>query len=99
MVDQPDAAVRIAVLESQIKGLRENIVLQAREYERRLSELNHAHQLQIDRNADYVSREAWDMKNIELESWRRTIDQWRWISIGLGIAGGGVAGWIARAFK
>ena len=68
-------AVRLAVLETRLNGTIENITLQAREYERRLGELNHSHQQQVDRNATYVSRELWDSKLAEWEAWRRQIEQ------------------------
>ncbi len=91
-----EGLVRLAVLETRLNGTIENITLQAREYERRLGELNHAHQQQVDRNAEYVSRELWDTKVAEWETWRRQIDQWRWISIGVAAGAGGLAGYIAR---
>ena len=93
---EESAEIKIAVLESLLQGLRENIALQAKEYERRLTELNHAHQNQIDRNAQYVSREAWELKLSEQESWRREVDRWRWIAVGAGIAGGGLTAIVTR---
>lgn len=53
-------AVRIAVLETKLQSADEARVLQAREYERRLQDLNHAHQQAVDRNATFVSRELYD---------------------------------------
>lgn len=91
-----DHMTKIAVLETQLVGLREAISLQAREYERRLQELNHAHQNQMDRNAQYISREAWEIRNAEIDKWRREIDMWRWVSIGAGIVGGGLGGIVGR---
>lgn len=99
--------VRIAILEIQIEELKQSINKQANEYERRLQELNHANQQQIERNASYVSRETWEIsmdahqkddnqKHNEMNIWRREIDQWRWISIGASIAAGSIAGWITR---
>ncbi len=96
MDDNLTSHVRIAVLQEQITGLKDAIVLQAKENERRLQELNHAHQAQIDRNAQYVSREAFELRTREIDKWRREVDMWRWISIGAGIAGGGAA---AAVFK
>ncbi len=69
------SAVRLAVLETRLNGTLESISLQAKEYERRLGELNHSHQQQVDRNATYVSRELWDSKLTEWETWRRQIEQ------------------------
>ena len=106
-----DYVVRIAVLESQLHGLRDNIVLQAKEYERRLSELNHEYQRQTERNAQYVSREAWELRsreieramelrNKEVDSRLLAGDKWRWISIGASGAGGGLLGaFISKLFS
>jgi hypothetical protein len=87
---------QIAVLQERLRGAELALQNQADEYERRLQELNHAHQQQMERNAEYVSREAWDAQNRAIDIWRREVDKWRWISIGAGIAGGGFAGFIAK---
>ncbi len=91
-----EALVRLAVLETRLNGTVENITLQAKEYERRLNELNHAHAQQSERNAEYVRRDVYDSKLNEWEQWRRQIDQWRWVSIGAAAAAGGLAGYIAK---
>ncbi len=107
MIDSVADIVRIAVLQEQITALKESIVLQAREYERRLSELNYAHQNQLDRNEQYVSRESWEIKNAAneraiseryalIDEWRRSIDKWMYISIGAGITGGGLMALVVR---
>lgn len=108
MSDAPlEPVVKIAILETRVSGLKENIDLQAKEYERRLQELNHAHQIQMDRNAQYISREAFELystgvasstaiRTAEIDKWRREIDQWRWISIGAGLCGGGLVAMLAR---
>lgn len=72
--------VEIAVLKEKLAGVREAISKQALEYERRLQELNHAHQQQQDRNAQYVSREAWEARNEMMDDWRRDVDKSRWIA-------------------
>ena len=82
----------VAVLKEQIKGLRELIVqqdksvekaleLQAREYERRLDDLNHAHKQAVETQATFVSREVYDayvasqLAAADLE--RRDKQKWR----------------------
>ena len=90
------STARIAVLQEQIHALKEGIAHQAKEYERRLSDFNHSYQKQSDRDSHYVSRESWELRNTELEKWRREVDQWRWVSAGAGLAGGGLAALIIR---
>jgi hypothetical protein len=50
----------IAVLETKLDNVLVAIDKQAKEYERRLQELNHAHQQQMDRNATYIPRETYE---------------------------------------
>jgi oligoendopeptidase F len=47
--------VRIAVLEEKVNAAQREKILQAQEYERRLSELNHAHEKQVKDQSTYVS--------------------------------------------
>jgi uncharacterized protein YjbK len=84
--------VRLAVMESQMADLKHGIALQAREYERRLEELNHAHERQVESNRHYVSREAWELKHSELEIRVLTIDRWRWMSLGAASSIGAILG-------
>jgi len=103
MAEDNDHNSRIAVFESEIRWLKENIALQAREYERRLSELNHAHvQAEMDRGR-FVNSDIFYSKMDELYKWRNDVDTWRakvvGIAIGVGAVSGGVAGVIAGAFK
>jgi len=56
-----DLAIRVAILETQLEAAQMAMKLQAREYERRLDELNHSHAQQVARNANYVGREVWDL--------------------------------------
>ncbi len=60
--------VHIAVLQTEVTNLKQSIKLQAAEYERRLGELNHAHQIATERNAEFVSREAFEQRDKELDN-------------------------------
>lgn len=67
---------------------------QADEYARRLMELNHAHQQQIERNANYVGREIFESRFSVHEIRISALEKWMWAGIGAaGIVGGGV-GWM-----
>ena len=48
-------SARLAVLEEQVKALRAEIADKAVEYQRRLLELNHAHEKQVKDQSTYVS--------------------------------------------
>lgn len=91
-----DLEKQIAVLQTELRCMEEARELQAREYERRLGELNHAHAQEIVRNAASVPRELWETRNMQMDKWMREIDRWRWVSIGAGLAGGGLMGVAAR---
>ncbi len=90
-----DALIKIAVLETEVRGLKENIVLQAKEYQRRLSELNHAHdQATADKSA-FLRKDTYDAKIAEFAKWQNDMDMWRARVLGIGIGagiGGGLAG-------
>ena len=83
---------KIAVLQTELICAKDAVIKQAAEYERRLTELNHSHRQQVERNAHYVSREAWDLRNKELDSRLLNIDRWRWMSVGAASAIGGILG-------
>ena len=53
-----------------MRSLRREIDKQAREYERRLSELNHAHDKQVADQATYVSGARYEGWQGEINSWR-----------------------------
>jgi hypothetical protein len=94
-----DYLLKINTLEADIRYLKESIRLQASEYERRLTELNHAHaQATSDRNK-YLTAELFYSKLDEITTWRTGIDTWRarivGIAIGVGAVSGGVAGAVA----
>jgi len=50
------------------------LALQAREYERRLDDLNHAHDQAVTDRSSFVSVGAYNSGNHELEAWKRTVD-------------------------
>lgn len=68
-----DAAIKIAVLEEQVMALRREIKLQAIEYQRRLAELNHAHDKQVEDQRTFVSSERYEGWQGEMNSWRATV--------------------------
>ena len=63
-----DLVTRIAVLEQQLKGAEHAVMLQAKEYERRLLELNHAHDRAVQDRATYVTREMFASFQDKIES-------------------------------
>lgn len=91
--------VRIAILETQITNLKENLTIQAREYERRLTDLNHAHAQSVSDKATYMTKELFDSKHEELIVWKSELDRWRaklyGFALGIGVAGGLAGGGIA----
>lgn len=62
----PSDEVRLAILETLIAEMRRALDLQAREYERRLDDLNHAHQSAMEVQARYVTRELYEERHREL---------------------------------
>ena len=67
-------ASRIAILYERIAGVETALTLQAKEYARRLDELNHAHQQAVDRYEQFTPREMWTIRNREIDDWRRRVD-------------------------
>ena len=92
-----DLDKQIAVLQERLRASEIALSSQAREYERRLTELNHAHQQQQDRNAQYVSREAWELNNKEGEARLNVIERQQSRAYGIG-AGFALAASILTAF-
>lgn len=76
LVEIQELTVKIAVLEERIRGREEALQLQASEYERRLDDLNHEHDKNKERNAEFVRREQYDATLNSLTVWRRTVDDW-----------------------
>lgn len=61
---------KIAILEERLRSLRMEIDKQAREYERRLSELNHAHERAVEDKSNYVSLDSFVGWQGEINAWR-----------------------------
>jgi hypothetical protein len=102
-----DHLLKIAVLETEVKNLKEAIKLQALEYERRLAELNHAHAQAVSDKNKFMTSELFYSKYDEIAKWRSELDQWRsrivGIAIGIGsvsgLIGGVIAALVARSLK
>jgi hypothetical protein len=62
--------VRVAVLEEHLRGMETALQLQHEEYQRRLDELNHAHEKQVQDQATYVERRLYDAGMTEWGKWR-----------------------------
>ena len=60
--------VEVAVLKTRVSGKEEALNIAAREYERRLTDLNHAHQLARDTLQTYLPREIFEKEHAALES-------------------------------
>lgn len=61
---------KVAILEERLRALREGIDKQAKEYERRLTELNHAHEKQVQDQATFVSNDRYEGWQGEMNAWR-----------------------------
>jgi hypothetical protein len=90
-VNEPNEySVRIAVLETKLTAADEARALQAREYERRLSDLNHAHAQAEARNANFVRMDIYDAGMKEMRAVNGVLrdaieDVSRKVYIGIGI--------------
>ena len=83
-------ATEIAVLQERIKGQADAIGLQAKEYERRLSELNHAHAQAVARNELYLPREVYDKaeitRELRISVLKERLDKMEGRSAGIGLS-------------
>lgn len=61
---------KIAILEERLRSLRQEIDKQAKEYERRLTELNHAHDKQVADQSTYVSSDRYEGWQGEMNAWK-----------------------------
>ncbi len=87
---------KVEVILKDLDARKYALELQAIEYERRLEDLNHAHEIQTRRNAEYISRETHETKMDEINRRLMILDQWRWISIGAGATLGSVMGFLTQ---
>lgn len=69
-----DPGERLSVLEERLRGVEKAIQHQAVEYERRLTDLNHAHSRAREDLATYTPREVYDKFLQGFEEWRRSVD-------------------------
>lgn len=76
-----------AEIEAVRKGDMKALELQAREYERRLDELNHSHSLAAERYAQYVSRELHDREFSRVDKDIATLSRIVWIGVGIALIG------------
>lgn len=60
----------IVTLSSQAAALQ----LQAKEYERRLQDLNHSHQQAVERYSTFLPREIYETSQKDFRGWQNTID-------------------------
>ena len=58
-----ELAIEISHLRELLASKEQALALQAKEYERRLAELNHAHQMNQDRNAEFVLNSSYQADN------------------------------------
>jgi hypothetical protein len=61
---------RLAILEERQLTMKEGIARQAIEYERRLTELNHAHDKQVKDQSTYVSNDKYEGWQGEMNAWK-----------------------------
>jgi hypothetical protein len=63
------------LLKVRANGIEKALKLQAKEYERRLNQLNHAHEQNIERNAEFVSEEKFVGFVREFREYKETTDK------------------------
>jgi len=68
-----DLTVRIAVLEEKVQAAEREKILQAKEYERRLLDLNHAHEKQVKDQSTYISDDKFNGFVGEVNAWRGSV--------------------------
>jgi hypothetical protein len=66
---------RLTRLEAQLQSSDRALEMQAREYERRLTELNHAHARALEAQAGTVPREVYDDYVKRTREWHREVDR------------------------
>ena len=66
--------VEVAVLKSQLVDSRSALDTQAKEYERRLNELNQSHERAERVLGTYITRERYERWTQDFEVWRRKVE-------------------------
>ncbi len=66
---------RITRLEERLAAKETATQLQAKEYERRLTDLNHAHEQAQEKNAEYLPRETWEAAVEQWNDWRSGVNR------------------------
>jgi hypothetical protein len=79
-----------AEIEAVRKGDMKALELQAKEYERRLDELNHSHTLAAARYAQFVSRELHDREFSRVDRDINSLARVVWIGVGIALLGEGL---------
>ena len=69
-----ELSVEVAVLKARLDAKEEALGLQAKEYERRLHDLNDAHRLARDTLITYLPREIFEKQIAGWDDWRRIVD-------------------------
>jgi TolA-binding protein len=95
---------RVAVLETRLNDSQAAIILQAKEIERRLDELNHSKRLDAERGKEFITKSEYETKHKELTNWQLQMEAWRsreagfkiGLVIGAGLAGGGIGALIMK---
>ena len=64
---------RLTLLEAAVEASDRALLVQAREYERRLADLNHAHELAKEAAALTVPRETFDRFVFQIDAWKEEV--------------------------
>lgn len=64
----------VAVLQARLEEKEVALSLQAKEYERRLDDLNHAHALAKDALSTYIPREVYEKFVQDMSEWQKSVD-------------------------
>jgi hypothetical protein len=72
-VSEQDLILKVAVLEERIANAKETLDKQAKEYERRLDELNHAHERSIEDKLEFLEKSVYEKSEDEHDQWRRAV--------------------------
>jgi hypothetical protein len=89
-VSRKSLRLRLTKLEERAKSERRALKMQAKEYERRLLDLNHAHEKQVTDQATYISEDKFIGWQGEVNAWRdrvtKTLSELEGRSGGIGSA-------------